>query len=507
MATPPTATDPSPAEDDSAPFDPSSVPPYPVLTLIGTGTDTITVDGAPFEGEDAFTQAIAYCAARAGELGGAVRVRGVDEEGQDWPLVVTEDGTLHEIPDPTAREGRRGKQPMTRRRLLGAIALGGVAVLGGGALVGGGIWAWDRAHEEPEVTPPPQYPGKGANLPVLPPHGYRAQAAWAVVVAKTDATPAVLPDGKLLLTASDKRLVRVDPVTGQEQWSGGAPSDSRGVFSDLTVNGQGYLTFASPSGLDAWPYATAGTSPSHLPIEGSASATPITSGDSPLFVLEDQSAQMLAGDALKTIDIPVPAVAAGATAGHAVAADSKSIVLVDSTNRATRIALGGIPQGGTVQEARLLGDDLLALLWQTDKTTTITTHNLANGKRLHDPVELTETGTYEAEPLGSHTSRTWFWRGALIQSGRLDQVSTLIDKAQQNADQQHDFTPQLVTDTALWGTFGDASALYTISDSKLVTQQSGAAIPRAVSSDEALAYVVTEKLGDQVLYALPRSAS
>ena len=83
-----------------ATFDPARVPAYPVITLTGADDpDNVTVDGAPFTGDDAFDRALAACAERAGELGGAVRVRGIDRDGTGWPMVITSAGELHDLPD------------------------------------------------------------------------------------------------------------------------------------------------------------------------------------------------------------------------------------------------------------------------------------------------------------------------------------------------------------------------------------------------------------------------
>src|SRR5690606_14423060 len=141
----------------------------------------VTVDQQRFEGEGAFDEALKVCVARAEELGGAVRVRGVARDGTEWPMVVTTDGQLHELPQVETPEGRA--KSVSRRRLLigGGLAAGALLLVGGGVA---GAVAWSAAHQTPPPAPPPLFPGKGANLPVVPPGGGATVASWAVVIAQ-----------------------------------------------------------------------------------------------------------------------------------------------------------------------------------------------------------------------------------------------------------------------------------------------------------------------------------
>ena len=489
--------------DPSPVFDPTTVPPYPVLSLIGTGGDTtVSVDGEQFTGDDAFAQALAYCAQRADELGGAVRARGTDEEGQEWPLVITADGELHELVRPDERAARPGTD---RRRFLGGLALLGIVVVGGGGAAAGGVYAWRKTHEAPTAPPPPKYPGRGANLPVVPPSGYAAQADWAVVVAKQDATPALLPDDSLLLAAPDGAVVQVDALTGQQKWTGGSASDSTGVFGFLTNEGRKYLTLSSSSGMDAGDLSAPGAAPTHLDLGGTGNGTAITSGPDALFVLADQSVELLIDGDLKILDVPVPAVAAGARKGHAIGAHAGGMVSIDGTNTASTTPLQEAPEGGVVKAARLLGDSLLATVWDTGEGGLITTHDATSGAKVAE-ISVDRVPRAEDEPMRSHSGRTWVWAGALIQGGKLALLAEATDKAQEAADQRNDFTPRLVTDTALWGDLGNATARYLLDTGELIPQDDEAVIPAALSADQQTAYVVAEKLGDQILYALPTTA-
>src|SRR5699024_5961492 len=120
-----------------ATFDPAKVPAYPVLTLTGADDpDNVTVDGEPFNGEDAFDQALAVCAQRASELGGAVRVRGFDRDGAGWPMVITSAGELYDLADHPDSPTKPQKSPVRRRALLG-VAVGGAAVLLAGGTTAG----------------------------------------------------------------------------------------------------------------------------------------------------------------------------------------------------------------------------------------------------------------------------------------------------------------------------------------------------------------------------------
>src|SRR5699024_499767 len=132
------------------------------LTLTGADDpENVSVDGEPITGEDAFDRALSLCAQRADELGGAVRVRGIDGAGAVWPMVVTSAGELHDLSEHLETAPVPERTGVSRRSVL--IGAAGVLTLGAAAV--GGTIGYRVVTASEESPPPPLFPGKGANLP------------------------------------------------------------------------------------------------------------------------------------------------------------------------------------------------------------------------------------------------------------------------------------------------------------------------------------------------------
>ena len=475
-------------EHPATAFDPSAVPPYPVITLTGADDpDNVTVDQQRFEGEDAYDRALQACVARAAELGGAVRVRGVAKDGTEWPLVVTADGELHELTPPsTAQDGAT----FSRRRLLvGGGLLARMLVVGGGSV--GGVLAWRNAQKPEPPPPPPKFPGKGANLPVVPPRGVDIQAQWAVVIdSGAEQAVQLLPNGQLALPSSDGRMVLVDAATGQLQWAGGLPSRI-GSLDILELDNATMLASYTQTGIDVWDLADPNAPAAHHVELNHQTSTPLTLGDGALFALGSQTAQFLVGRELVLVDIPVPAVPAGVREQKAIAVDHTGWLEIDQTNTPTHTALAGLPEGARIEDARVLGPDLLAARWQTPEGSVLTAHALPDGAVIGQ-VPVRGSGQ---PPLASPSGVAWVWDDVLITAA---DVTSLEQYTEEGTSA---FRAEVVTDTEVWGHAGQGPARLPLDTRQLQLDDPDAQLPVA-TLDNSLAFIVATKLEDTILHAL-----
>lgn len=485
-------------------FDPSTVPPYPVLTLTGADNpDNVTLDGQAFTGEDAYDQALSKCVERASELGGSVRVRGVDKDGKEWPLVVTSNGEMHDLSTPaTNRKKRQGSKstsdaPATSRRTFLAAAIvgaGALTVLGGG-LAGG--YALYRAKQPSAPPPPPKYPGKGALLPVLPPAGVSDSAQWAVKIDKSF-TPRLLPNSRVAFMTPEKALIVVDANTGQVQWtaSGITRLDDKGALLPLTINTVPMLGLAAGRGLTVWRMdKNAVDSSQQLEVAyGTADVFPYS--EAPLWALGTQSAQFLAGDTFATVDIPVPARVAGVLDGNAVAVDKGAWLSITPDNSPTTHALENTPDG-TLVDACLIGTTLLSA-WETDDNYTVAAHRLPGGYLIASET-LKGRVPNNADPLVSPSHSMAAWAGALIREDSLTPLANLQTSKQVHAA----FKPEVITDHTLYGSLDSTPTRVNLSSLAVSAEAEDVALPLFMNQDETLAYIVANKLEDTVLHALP----
>lgn len=496
----------TPATDGE--FDPSRVPPYPVITLTGADDPSnVTVDQQKIEGEDAYDQALAICAQRAADLGGAVRVRGVAADGTEWPLAITSAGELYELPQAasgpqgTGRRGAGGRE-LTRRQALTLAGLGGLVLTAGGAV--GGAVAWKRMNE-PEAPPPPQrFPGKNSNLPVIPPSGYAAQAAWAVVI-DGQSTPQVMPDGRVLLTTPSSTIALVNGSDGQLQWSGAITGKGNAAhYLPMTIKGAPFLVGAGSNGMDAWPLKSSGSA-QHVSLAES-SATAIASSPTPLFVLQDQSAQFLAGGDLVTVDVPVPAVAAGMHGEDAVAAAAQGWYSITAKNQAHLHPLADVPPDATATNARVLGAEHLAVIWETPTDAIMTLHLLPDGTQVSQSVMDDADSANTNEPLSSPHGGVWAWGGMLIRPEGIRPLSDFRPEGDQGPAANR-IRPETVTATTVWGMRSQDLLRIDLAGDLVTAEPPEAVAPMGTSADGKLAYIVADKLGETILYAVPQTAA
>lgn len=499
-----TRSNPPPAEGG---FDPTTVPPYPVIVLTGVDDPSnVTVDGAPVTGETAYDNALAICAQRARDLGGAVRVRGITRDGTIWPMVVTSTGALHDLSDHPDSPNRPKTRPLARRALL----VGGATLLLGAGTTAG-ILGY-RSLTAPEAPPPPPlYPGQGANLPVLPPDGIDTVSLWAVTI-NPETTPVQLADGRIVLITVSDQLVILDGTTGQLQWTGTSTGDL-GAVRELTVGDTPVLASYSDTDADFWPLTATGTAtPQNLTLETGAAETLIASGPAPLWIPEAQTAIFLAGDVLATVDVPVPAQPAGTHDGTAVAVDQTGWISITDENAATSHPLEGIPDGHELMQARVLGLGHLAALWTTETTeggteaATLTLHELPTGALAAQLEDLEPPSSNElTEPRSTPDGDTWVWASFLIRPADDTPLTALT--ALPSPDPEDDRPGPLDVTTlapqALWGTVDQTPARYDLATDTITYYDPDATLPVAESADGTIAYIVATRLEVTSLYALP----
>lgn len=469
-------------------FDPSVVPPYPVITLTGADDpDNVTVDQQRFEGEDAYDRALQACVARAAELGGAVRVRGVAKDGTEWPLVVTADGELHELTPPST--GGEGEKLSRRRLLVGGGLLAGMIAVGGGSV--GGFLVWRNAQQPPPAPPPPKFPGQGANLPVVPPRGVNSRAQWAVVIdGSEERAVQLLPNGQLVLPSSDGRLVLVDAATGQLQWAGGMPSRV-GSFDVLELDNATMLANYTQTGIDVWDLADPNVPAAHHVDLKYQTSTPLTLGDGALFALGSQTAQLLVGRDLFLVDIPVPAIPAGVRQQKAIAVDHTGWLEIDQENVPTHTALAGLPEGARIEDARVLGADVLAARWETPEGSVLTAHSLQSGAVIG---QAAVRGSGQP-PLASPSSLAWVWDDVLITAADVTSLE------EYSGEDTSGFRAAVVTDTEVWGHVAQEPAHLSLDTRQLQLDDPDAQLPMA-TLDKSLAFIVATKLEDTIVHAL-----
>lgn len=487
-----------------ATFDPAKVPAYPVLTLTGADDpDNVTVDGEPFTGEDAFDRALAVCAARAGELGGAVRVRGFDRDGVGWPMVVTSTGELHDLSEHPDSPNKPKRAPLGRRTLLVGAIGGGAVLLAGGTTAG--VFAYRALSAPDENPPPPLYPGQGANLPVPPPEGVATVAQWAVTI-DPDATPVLLSDQRIVLTTPDGTLAIVDGLTGQLQWTGAA-TETLSRVGELRIGETPVLASYADDEALLWPLDDPSTpAPQTLTVEAGRAETVIISASAPLWILEAQTVSYLAGDRLALVDVPVPAVPAGVHTGDAVAVSADSWVSITADNSSSEHPLEGAPGTGAPLQARVLGADHLVALWDAEDTATLTLHELPDGGligQLDQLKSLTQNDT--AEPRMSPDGTTWVWNNVLIRPAADTPLVVLSDFTVPG--EEDDSTVPLevssISDTTLWGSVARLPTRYETATATATFYDEDATIPLGEARDGSLVYIVASRLEETSLYALP----
>ncbi|RDH95051.1 hypothetical protein DEU32_11416 [Curtobacterium sp. AG1037] len=483
-------------------FDPTTVPPFPVVTLDLRDDDTVAVDGQPIDigpDESPRDAGIAAVAARArAQRLQAVRVRATSPDGTHL-MVVTDEGRPYALDDPS--EATEATRRRTQKR-TGTLILAGACVVV--VALGGGLAAYAIGSNRPApvATAAPTPPNQGSQLPVVAPPGYSQTAAWAVKVTKQ--TAPVLIDGDRIAAVDDSGNLRIiNTQTGQTTWRGaGAPSGRAGV-TYTHVENRPVLASASSQSITLWPIdtkdgkRTAGTS---VPI--GARATVSYLGSAPLIDLGDQTVALLTSDGVVRKDVPVTASPILATQDSVVAANGDRIYTVPASGKTTDVAMTK-PKGakGSPELISAADDSTLIVLWPSDdeKTDIAALVNVADGSTLATARVDTRSADERDVPVQSVTSKT------------LALGSLFVDYGKQPAIVQvEDFSPTVVDEDTVYGLFENMPAAATRDGNSFKTTSYTPAdgfndrtLPAAVTGGTA--FIVAEKVENTYLYALPRA--
>lgn len=227
-------------------FDPHSVPSFPVYTLFWDDqTKRVELDGMPLEPSvDQDYKAVGIDAvkhkATAQNLD-AVRVMVRSTNGNEWQMVVTQDGRVY---DTTPPEEEQAKPKKYRPYIIGGAA----AVLAVG--VTGAVVAINLSSGQDEA---PQWttPGVHAQIPRALPSEFENYASWSVPVAK-DSDVVELDTGHILSISKNNSLVARQPTTAEPTWEGAAaPRDINDVVQ-TQWNGQDILAAHHGRELSLW---------------------------------------------------------------------------------------------------------------------------------------------------------------------------------------------------------------------------------------------------------------
>lgn len=482
-------------------FDPTTVPPFPVVTLDLRDDDTVAVDGQPIDigpDESPRDAGIAAVAARARAQGlQAVRVRATSPDGTHL-MVITDEGAPYALEDPTADAAA----PKRGQRRTGVLVLAGACVVA--VALGGGITAFAIGSHRPApvATASPTPPNQGSQLPVLAPPGYSQTAAWAVKV--TDQTSPVLIDADRIAAVDDSGNLRIiNTETGQTTWRGsGAPSGRAGINYSHVEN-RPVLASASSQALTLWPIdtkdggKTAGTS-----VNIGSSATVSYLGSAPLIDLGDQTVALLTSKGLVRKDIPVTSSAVLATQDSVVAANADHIWTLPASGKAQEVDMSK-PDGASGQPDLIsaANDSTLIVMWPTsDQSTDIATLvDVDDGSTIATARVDARSADDRSTPVTSATSKTLALGSLFIDYGQKPAIVEVPD-----------FSPTVVDGDTVYGLADNAPVAATRNGSSFKTEKfsnlntDDRTTPAAVTGGQA--FVVAEKVESTFLYALPRSS-
>jgi hypothetical protein len=482
-------------------FDPTTVPPFPVVTLDLRDDDTVAVDGQPVDigpDESPRDAGIAAGAARArAQRLQAVRVRATSPDGTHL-MVVTDEGRPYALEDPTAatEATRRRSQKRT-----GTFIVAGATIVV--LALGGGITAFAIGSQRPApvVTASPTPPNQGSQLPVLAPPGYSQTAAWAVKV--TEQTPPVLIDADRIAAVDDTGNLRIiNTQTGRTTWRGaGAPSGRAGV-AYTHVENRPVLASASSQSITLWPIDTkAGGKTAGTSVNIGARGTVSYLGSAPLIDLGDQTVALLTSKGLVRKDIAVTATPVLATQDSVVAANGEHVWTVPASGK-TKEAPMVKPKGATGQPELIsaASDSTLVVLWPTNDQST-------------DIAALVDVDTGSTIATARVDARSADKRDAPVQSATSKTLalgSLFVDYGKNPAIVQVEgFTPTVVDENTVYGLEDNAPVAATRDGSRFTTEKfsdvdtDDRTTPSAVTGGQA--FIVAQKVENTYLYALPRS--
>jgi outer membrane protein assembly factor BamB len=495
-----------PAASSGPALDPETVPRYPVIPLEVTEDDQVLVNGQPIEipdGMTPFQAGIAAVAAEAAIMPGhvdAVRVAAT-ANGATWPLIVTADGQIVDLTPPPARP-----RPPWLLPLVAALVT--VLLAGVGLVVVKSLSSRNRTQVTAPAPPAPLTPiGAGANLPVPPPPGHSTRAVWSVRLdPQTD--PVSTSDGRILAKLATGQLALLDPATGTTLWVGQDPPRT-GDLHFAQMQGQSMASANTTLEVTVWPMPPLPAPGTVPPTTGTAKGAAIRlpergrltwAAGAPFAVLPDQTAAILTTAAVTLLDVPVGA--------DAVATDGDIVLAVDPTGLWWHLTpgqplpaarrLAPAQRGTTAVRVFALGVDRVLAVWEApDGNQVAAVHGLPSGAP-SAVVRLPAGVTIDRERPVSDASGTTTAVGPVLAhpDGRLN----LLEVRRVTS----------ISGGHVYGRHRDRNELVDI-DISSGTPRPGApitseSIPVGIvpTPSGPLALVPANKLGERLLYALPR---
>lgn len=472
-------------------FDPTKVPPFPVITIDLTTTpdgDRLLVNGAEVipSCEPITDAAVAAAAVAIRDRGlHAARVAAnIDGQyGKHWLLVVDEDGNRYPLPE---------KEEPTRRWPAWLLPLS-VATVVAAVAIGVASWALTRPTPAPAAPPPPT--ATPAELPVLTVDAWSTHALWATP-REGNSQVVVDPATHDIITATKTDVVMIDREIGNVVTQ--APIMSSVTVGPVltTIDGVRSIAVETPNALVWWPadHLDASTTRS-LPLDQTHQM--VWAGSSPLLVLPNQEAGVIVDGAWSHRTVP-----AGATA---IRADGGTLVAVDANGRITTVTTTAVypPDPHQLEapapeaQAQVLGTsgNVIVLAWSY---------------RTPTQYQVLETRAYDITTGNVTAKFTPAGSSAWDAGPGLATVSDyVIDTQTGTATQikEASWRTTTVTEAGAWGTALGRSAHLSPTGTVTYQQNIKAAVPLATDRDRA--YVATAAAGGQsgLVYALPATAS
>ena len=489
----------------AAPFDPASVPTYPVVRMNidvhDDGTYSGHVDGvliAEGSEDDVRAACLQAVAARAAARPlKAVRASAVHLDGRTWPMVVQADGTVHDLSKPA----RRGRPAKTLGIAIGAGVLAVTIIATAAALIA----TRPNAASAPVTTVTVQPTATPSELPALAPDGWSTHAVWYSPTAATSSPRVIaLPDTLVLGTAAGPTtsITALDVATGQPRWAVPLGKTLTAGPELTTVDGETLIAAASSDTLRL--IDTAGQTRYKLALDTGAKVT-ITPGGV-IISADNTSARIIQAGTLVARVIPA--------GGRPVAVLDNSLIVASPTAQWWAITdpatapdplllQAPSPDVRPIGPVGIAGDTLL-FAWAPNErppnpTTTISGHAIAQS--MQTTVHLTATaatstiprpGEWQPSPDG-----TWGIYGR-----------TVIDiTAGTSTPLPRDWVTATVLNDRAWSRRSRTLLLSTDRAGATTTQTGHVAISVPVANTRELLVVAAEDSDGVRLYGLPATNS
>ena len=402
-------------------FDPSQVPPFPVISVEITTTEParLVVEGVDVQapaGVDLHDAAVAEAARRIAERGLPAARVAASSDGRRWSLVVTADGQRHDIGGPTPTTQARAKR--RRSWILLAAAAGVVALAVGIAAVIVTSRGASEAAQQPPAPAGPSVPPP-AELPIpIPEEMWSPQASWAVPVSsqqRPDGPRAVLTDTAIVVADDQGGITGFDAVTGVIAWRSPLPPGAQIQQGPVrtSIDGQPSIAVATSDTIHWWPLTGAPQPVGSVPVVAGEKVK-LEAGSSPLVTIENGDAtlaKVIQGGQLVPRTVPADATVARAdeAAVTAVARDGRLWTLNTDAPTApkptAKLKFGKRDAGGGEV---VLGATQNALLLPGPESGQAQLYSL-DGKPIGEPAD-----TSASQPWVTHTSVPYAVQGSTV---------------------------------------------------------------------------------------------